>query len=105
MANFNRNKSNKEVKKQNIFDSLMVLESDTTFSVDSVRETEYGVFFNLVLFDAVVIFGCRVVDGKNGAFISLPSRKAGDRYYNHVGVKLSDELTQVILDTVEGMLS
>lgn len=102
MANFNRKNSAKEEKK-NVFDTLEVL-SNCEFKVDSVRETDYGVYFNLVLFDAVIIFGCRIVEGKNGAFISMPSRKSGDRYYSHVGIKLTEELTQEILNAVEEKL-
>lgn len=102
MTNFNRKNSAKEEKK-NVFDTLEVL-NDCVFRVDSVRETEYGVYFNLVLFESVIIFGCRIVEGKNGAFISMPSRKSGDRYYSHVGIKLTEELTQGILNAVEEKL-
>lgn len=102
MANFNRKNSAKEEKK-NVFDTLEVL-NNCVFRVDSVRETEYGVYFNLVLFESVIIFGCRIVEGKNGAFISMPSRKSGDRYYSHVGIKLTEDLTQEILNAVEEKL-
>lgn len=102
MAKFGKNSTNKE--KKNIFESLEELDVGTSFIVDSVRDTEYGVFFNLVLFDAVIIFGCRVVEGKNGDFVAMPSRKAGERYYNYVGIKLSEELTQEILNAVEEKL-
>lgn len=102
MANFNRKNSAKEEKK-NVFDTLEVL-NNCVFRVDSVRETEYGVYFNLVLFESVIIFGCRIVEGKNGAFISMPSRKSGDRYYSHVGIKLTEELTQEIIYAVEEKL-
>lgn len=101
MANFNHKNSAKEEK--NVFNTLEVL-NDCEFRVDSVRETEYGVYFNLVLFDSVIIFGCRIVEGKNGAFISMPSRKSGDRYYSHVGIKLSEKMTQEILNAVEEIL-
>lgn len=101
MANFNRKNSNNKKKNTNIFDTLEECNcGNTNFSVDSVRETEYGVFFNLILWDAVVIFGCRVVDTAKGAFIGMPSRKGGDRYYNYVGIMFSDELTKEILNAV-----
>lgn len=102
MAKFTHKNYAKEEKK-NVFDTLEVL-NDCVFRVDSVRETEYGVYFNLVLFESVIIFGCRIVEGKNGAFISMPSRKSGDRYYSHVGIKLTEELTQEILNAVEEKL-
>lgn len=102
MANFNHKNSAKEEKK-NVFDTLEVL-NDCVFRVDSVRETEYGVYFNLVLFESVIIFGCRIVEGKNGAFVAMPSRKSGDRYYSHIGIKLSEKLTQEILNAVEEIL-
>lgn len=98
MAKFTHKNYAKEEKK-NIFDTLEVLE-DCEFRLDSVRETEYGVYFNLILCDMVIIFGCKATFGKHGAFIAFPSRKSGDRYYSHVGIKLSEKMTQEILNAV-----
>lgn len=102
MANFNHKNSAKE-EATNVFDTLEVL-NNCEFKVDSVRDTDYGVFFNLVICNSIIIFGCRVVYGKHGTFISMPSRKSGDRYYSHVGIKLADDLTQEILNAVGDQL-
>ena len=47
--------------------------------------------FNLILRTGVgkdpfmIVRGCRIVNGQNGAFISYPSRKQDDgKYWNHV---------------------
>ena len=62
-----------------------------------------------VLFDVVIngvtIYGCKVIEGKNGDFISFPSHKGKDgKYYNHAWVKLSDDDTAAIVKQVEEML-
>ena len=62
------------------------------------------VFFDVEI-NGVTIYGCKVVEGKNGDFISFPSHKGKDgKYYNHVYIKLSDEQTKEIISQVENML-
>ena len=40
------------------------------------------VYFDVVI-NGVTIYGCKVVEGKNGDFISFPSHKGkDDKYYN-----------------------
>ena len=63
-----------------------------------------GVIFDMAVND-VTIYGCRVVEGKNGDFISLPSRKGNDgQYYSHAYVKLTAEDTKEIISQVEKAL-
>jgi DNA-binding cell septation regulator SpoVG len=64
---------------------------------------------DLVFFDVdingVTIYGCKVVEGKNGDFISFPSHKGKDgKYYNHAYIKLSDDQSKEIISQVENML-
>lgn len=64
---------------------------------------------DLVFFDVdingVTIYGCKVVEGKNGDFISFPSHQGKDgKYYNHAYIKLSDDQTKDIISQVEKML-
>lgn len=62
------------------------------------------VFFDVEI-NGVTIYGCKVVEGKNGDFISFPSHKGKDgKYYNHAYIKLSDEQSKDIISQVENML-
>lgn len=62
------------------------------------------VYFDVVI-NGVTIYGCKVVEGKNGDFISFPSHKGkDDKYYNYVYIKLSDEQSAGIVKQVEEML-
>ena len=62
------------------------------------------VFFDVKI-NGVTIYGCKVVEGKYGDFISFPSYKGkDDKYYNHAYIKLSDEQTKEIISQVENML-
>lgn len=63
-----------------------------------------GVVFDMQV-NGVSIYGCRVIESKNGDFISFPSYKGSDgKYYSHVWVKLSDEDTKAIVKQVEDMI-
>lgn len=78
--------------------------------VNSVKVTRAKAFDNGgVVFDMevnnVTIYGCRVIEGKNGDFVSFPSRKGSDdKYYSHAYVKLTAEDTKEIIDQVEKAL-
>lgn len=62
------------------------------------------VFFDVEI-NGVTIYGCKVVEGKNGDFISFPSHKGKDgKYYNHAYIKLSDDQAKDIISQVENML-
>ena len=54
----------------------------------------------------VIIYNCTLVSGKNGDFVSFPSRKGNDdKYYNLAYTKLSDEETQAIIDLIDATIS
>ena len=76
-------------------------------SIEVVRAKAFdngGVVFDMTI-NGVSIYNCRVVEGKNGDFISFPARKGSDgNYYSHVYIKLTDEDTQKIVGLVEKAL-
>lgn len=72
--------------------------------VTRANQVKDTVFFDVVI-NGVTIYGCKVVEGKNGDFISFPSHKGkDDKYYNHVYIKLTDDQTSDIIHQVEEML-
>ena len=82
-----------------------------SFNVENARDTQYGVFFDLTL-NGVKIYGCKVVEGKEGQyedFISYPSRRGTDqdgkdRYWSVVWAPLSDADTKEIIAAIEAQL-
>ena len=75
--------------------------------VDVIRAKSFdngGVVFDVII-NGVSIYNCRVVEGKNGDFISFPARKGSDgNYYSHAYIKLTDEDTKRIVGQVEKAL-
>lgn len=66
------------------------------FNVQNVFAGKYDTKFNLVLEmkngASVTIYGCRVVEGRNGDFIGWPSHKdKNGNYWNHVYVDIDPE--------------
>ena len=52
--------------------------------------------------NGVSIYNTTLREGKNGTFVSFPSRKGKDgKYYSYVFVKLSEEDIQSIIEQVE----
>lgn len=71
----------------------------------AVQFDDSDVLFDLTI-DDFTIYGCRVVEGKNGDFISLPSRKGKDgKYWGIVYKRFTDEETNAILDMVSAALA
>lgn len=63
-----------------------------------------GVVFDMVV-NGVSIYGCRVVEGEKGDFISFPAHKATDgKYYSHAYINLSADDTKNIVKQVEEMI-
>lgn len=72
--------------------------------VTRANQVENTVYFDVVI-NGVTIYGCKVIEGKNGDFVSFPSHKGKDgKYYNHAYIKLSEEDTDAIVKQVEEML-
>ena len=63
------------------------------------------VFFTLEL-NGVTINNCRVAEGKNGDFISLPQYRGNDgKYYSHVYFRFTKNDEAAILDEVEKLIN
>ena len=76
-----------------------------TLSVSHVKEWDNGVTFTLTV-DRVSIYGCRIVSGKNGGFISFPSRKGSDgKYYSHAYIELTEAELNAVFDLVRSALN
>lgn len=72
--------------------------------VTRANQVENTVYFDVVI-NGVTIYGCKVIEGKNGDFVSFPSHKGKDgKYYNHAYIKLSVVDTAAIVKQVEEML-
>lgn len=70
-----------------------------------VQFFDKNVLFDLTI-DDFTIYGCRVVEGKNGNFISFPSRKGKDgKYWGLVYKRFSQDETSLILDMVSAALA
>lgn len=71
----------------------------------AVQFVNKDVLFDLTI-DDFTIYDCRVVEGKNGDFISLPSRKGKDgKYWGIVYKRFSQDETSLILDMVSAVLA
>lgn len=80
------------------------------FNVKNVFVGKYGTKFNLVLQlengALVTIYGCRVVEGREGDFIGWPSYKdKNGEYWNHVYVNIDPEDVESILAEVQSQAS
>lgn len=61
-------------------------------------------FFDLEV-NGVTIYGCTLVDGKQGSFTSFPSYKgSNDKYYKHAYVELDDNDQAIIEDQIQELL-
>lgn len=85
-------KSKKEVKEIEI----------TSLEVTRAREYDDIFFFDMIL-NGVYIYDCRLIEGKNGWFVSFPSKKPakkGGKWYNHCWAKLHDDALGEICSAV-----
>lgn len=81
----------------------------TESTENEIKVTRGHVFDDgLVAFDmevnGVSIYNSTLREGKNGQFVSFPSRKGKDgKYYSHVYVKLSDDDVKSIVEQLEAL--
>lgn len=77
-----------------------------SFSVNRVHQfNNGGVTFDMTV-NGISIYGCIVVETKDGDFIGLPQRKGNDgKYYSIVWAKFSEADTKDILAEVENQLN
>ena len=82
-------------------------ETESTLQIEVTRAKQFkdgGTVFDMVV-KGVSIYGCRIVEGKKGDFVSFPAYKGSDgKYYSHAYVKLSDEDTELVVKQVEDMI-
>ncbi len=73
-------------------------------NVTRANQVNDAVFFDVDI-NGVMIYGCKVIEGSKGDFISFPSHKGKDgKYYNYAYIKLSDDQTKEIIEQVEQAL-
>lgn len=77
-----------------------------TYEVKRAKAFEGGsVSFDLTIDGWLTIYNMRVVEGKNGDFISFPQRKGkDDKYYSYVWFKMDDADEKAILEKVQEVL-
>ena len=72
--------------------------------VTRANQVENTVYFDVVI-NGVTIYGCKVIEGKNGDFVSFPSHKGKDgKYYNHAYVQLQQSDIDFISSEIEKLL-
>lgn len=58
-------------------------------------------FATLTIYGDITIYNCRVIYGKNGPFISMPSYSGSDgKYYNYVYIDKDNDLAKEISDLI-----
>ena len=58
-------------------------------------------FATLTLYEDIKIYNCRIVYGKNGPFLSMPSYQGSDdKYYNYCYIDKDSDLAKEINDLV-----
>ena len=96
----NRTNANNKTDNTN-YDPITV----TSLGVERVRDTNKGVFFTLEL-NGIYIHSCKVVEGKNGDFISFPQYKGSNgKWYSYVWAPLSEADSNHIISLVEAELN
>lgn len=63
-----------------------------------IKDGDTYEFYDVNIADMIIIKDCRVIEGKNGDFISAPARKAGDNYYPYAYIR--DDVQAAILDLI-----
>lgn len=73
-----------------------------TYKVLRVHRTTKTTFFDIII-NGVSIYGCSIIDGRSGSFISWPSRKDENsgKFYKYAYVPLIEEDLQGIIDAVD----
>ena len=91
-------KTNTQTEEVNEIDVL-------SFEISRVQQYKDTVFFDITI-NGIKIYGCTVVDGKKGDFISFPSKKGkDDKWYSIVYARLSSSDQKKILSEIEKQLN
>ena len=95
MATKNTKKNTKNTKKVEVIEV-------TSLEVTRAREYDDIFFFDMVL-NGVYIYGCRLIEGEDGWFVSFPSKKPekkGSKWFNHCWAKLPEDAIGEICNAV-----
>ena len=65
-------------------------------------EEKLKAFANVTFDDAFVVRGLKVINGTNGYFVSMPSRKRPDGTYQDIAHPINNEMRRMIEDAVLG---
>ena len=65
-------------------------------------EEKLKAFANVTFDDAFVVRGLKVINGTNGYFVSMPSRKRPDGTYQDIAHPINNEMRRIIEDAVLG---
>lgn len=64
------------------------------------KESTLKAFASITIDDAVCITGIRIIEGKNGLFISMPQSKDNDGEYHDVAFPITKDAREAIQDAV-----
>lgn len=67
-------------------------------------ETSIKAVASITIDDALVVHDLRIIDGKNGLFVSMPSKKVGDKYMD-ISHPITAQSRTAIIDRVLGEYS
>uniref|UniRef100_A0A6M3JBC2 Putative sporulation stage V protein G n=1 Tax=viral metagenome TaxID=1070528 RepID=A0A6M3JBC2_9ZZZZ len=81
------------------------MENKYQIKIERIKAVSFGscvAFCDISIMDAFVVKGLRIINGKNGFFVSMPSEKGKDgKYYDTVYTKtpeIKEELERIVLD-------
>ena len=81
----------------------------TEVNINLRDEERLKAFANITFDDVFVVRGLKVIDGNNGLFVCMPSRKMNDGSYRDIAHPIRNEfrvkLEEIILKTYEEELS
>ena len=56
-------------------------------------------FASVTIDDALVVHDIRVIEGKNGLFVAMPSKKIGDKYFD-ISHPITGQSRSLLIDAV-----
>jgi stage V sporulation protein G len=68
----------------------------TEINISLRDEDKLKAFVNITLNDVFVIRGLKVISGKNGLFVCMPSRKLDDGTYKDIAHPISNDFRQIL---------
>ena len=73
----------------------------TEVRIYEVNKDNLKAFASITIDNEFVVTGISIREGKNGLFVSMPSRKSGDKW-NDICYPITKEARQQIIDAVMG---